>query len=284
MESFEGRVAVITGGASGIGLATAERLAAAGMKIVLADVEAGRLETAVAGLEAAGADAIAVPTDVAKASAVEALAKATLDHFGAVHVLFNNAGVALSGASWENSLEDWEWVLGVNLWGVVHGVRTFVPILLEQGGEGHIVNTASMAGMISNPGMSVYNVTKFSVVTLTETLYLELKAMSSPVSASVVCPGFIRTRIMDSERNRPGDRSKDPETPDPSPLAAAIEHALRTGIASGYEAKAVAEAVFEGIRDDRFYILPAQDEIKAAMRQRFENIAAGKNPPLPNVM
>ena len=284
MREFRDRVAVITGGASGIGRATADRLAREGMRIVLADVEDGALEKARLEMEEAGADVLAVRTDVSEAAEVERLARASLDHFGAVHVLFNNAGVAVTGPLWAHSLEDWQWVLNVNLWGVVHGIRSFVPILLEQGGEGHIVSTASMAGLMSNPGLGVYNVTKFGVVTLSETLYMDLKLQGSSIGVSVLCPGFIRTRIMDSARNRPGDLSRDPPSTEASPLATALEAAMRPRIEAGYEATMVAQYVFEGIRDDRFYLLPAQQQITAAMHERCRGVIEARNPQVPNVL
>src|SRR4051812_40433940 len=174
MKDFKSRVAVITGAASGIGRALAERCASAGMKVVLADVEPGALAEAEASLRAGGGTTLAVRTDVSQAKDVEALAQQTLKAFGAVHLLCNNAGVATSGLAWESSLPDWEWVLGVNLWGVIHGVRSFVPIFLAQGTECHIVNTASMSGLVSFPRCSLYGVTKHGVVTLSETLHHDL--------------------------------------------------------------------------------------------------------------
>ena len=213
MKQFRDRVAVVTGGASGIGFAVAERLAAEGMKLVLADVEPGALDGAVKKLEAGGAAVLGVRTDVSQAADVERLAAKTLERFGGVHVVFNNAGVAVTGEAWENSLADWEWVLGVNLWGVIHGIRTFVPILLRQNEPGHVVNTASMAGLTSNPGLAIYNVTKHAVVTLTETLHGDLALRGAPIKASVLCPGFINTRIMDAARNRQSDAKHDPPTP-----------------------------------------------------------------------
>src|ERR1700687_6002094 len=174
MKEFRGKVAVVTGAASGIGRALAQRFAREGMKVVLADVEPAALEQAAREIDASGATTFAVRTDVSKAADVERLAQATVERFGAVHVVCNNAGVAVSGPTWMNTVADWEWVLGVNLWGVIHGVRVFTPLLLSHGGEGHIVNTASMAGMISGPGTAVYTVSKFGVVALSETLHHEL--------------------------------------------------------------------------------------------------------------
>jgi len=284
MQRFQDRVAVVTGGASGIGRASAERFAKAGMKIVLADVEEGALTKTAREMEQAGATVLAVPTDVSRAADVEALARRALDRFGAVHVVFNNAGVYVAGATWEHSLADWEWVLGVNLWGVIHGVRTFVPILLEQKDEGHVINTASMAGLTSNPFMSIYNVTKHSVVTLSETLHQELGALGAKVKVSVLCPGFIRTRIADAGRNRPASLLADPPNPSGGGAAAAFDVALRAGVESGFPPAAVAERVFEAVRDERFYVLVAQDEIKASLYKRLDEIRAEENPKPPGVI
>ncbi|MGH9885025.1 MAG: SDR family NAD(P)-dependent oxidoreductase [bacterium] len=284
MKQFRDRVAVVTGGASGIGFATAERFAAEGMKIVIADVEPGALEAAVKRIEGRGASVLGVRTDVSKAEDVERLAQKTLERFGGVHVLFNNAGVAVTGEAWENSLADWEWVLGVNLWGVIHGIRTFLPILLRQNEPAHVVSTASMAGLTSNPGMAIYNVTKHAVVTLSETLHHDLALRGSPVKASVLCPGFINTRIMDSARNRQGDAKHDPPTPEASALGASIELALREGVKQGYAPSQVADAVFEAIRDERFYIFAAQPEIFETVKQRLAEVGAKKNPVTPTVL
>ena len=284
MKQFRDRVAVITGGASGIGFATAERLAAEGMKIALADVEPGALDAAVKKLEAGGAAVLGVRTDVSQAADVERLAARTLERFGGVHVVFNNAGVFLAGEAWENSLADWEWVLGVNLWGVIHGIRTFVPILLRQNEPAHVVNTASMAGLTSNPGLSVYNVTKHAVVTLSETLHGDLALRGAPVKASVVCPGFIQTRIMDAARNRQTDARRDPPNPPASALGASIELALREGLKTGFAPSVVAQQIFEAIRDERFYVFPTQPEIFAAVEQRLDDVRARRNPTTPTVL
>ena len=278
MKEFEGRVAVVTGAASGIGLALAERFAAEGMKVVLADVEEGALRTAERALKAKGASALAVPTDVTRADDVDALAKKTLDAFGAVHVVCNNAGVGGDfRLSWQQTLENWQWVLGVNLWGVIHGIRTFVPILLQQDTEGHVVNTASMAGHLSLPLGSVYHATKFAVVTISESLHHELAMVGAKVNASVLCPGFVSTNIMRSERNRPAELRVAEE-----PLTEA-EQALRTSyeglVTSGLPPATVAERVLEAIRDERFYIFP-HPEILAAVRGRMLNILAQRNPTL----
>lgn len=278
MKDFAGRVAVVTGGASGIGLATAQRLAAEGMKIVLADVEVGALEAARDGLTADGAEVLAIPTDVARAEAIEALAQSTLDRFGAVHLVFNNAGVAVTGSLWESSLEDLEWSIDVNLWGVIHGIRTFVPILLEQGVPGHVINTASMAGVTSTAYLDVYTATKHAVVALSECLHKELESEESPVRASVVCPGLIRTRIMESERHRSIDPERDPPRPEPSAGAAFVDRSLSDGTEQGWDPSRVADAIVDGIREERFYIIPAQPELVALMDQRIDELRTRRNP------
>ena len=276
MKEFRDKVAVITGAASGIGRALAQRLASEGMKIVLADVETAALEQAARELEAAGAPALAVRTDVSKAEEVERLAQAALDKFGAVHVVCNNAGVAMSAPTWMNTVADWQWVLGVNLWGVIHGVRVFTPILLSQGVAAHIVNTASMAGMICGPGASAYNVTKFGVVALSETLHHELSMLGAPVHVSVLCPGFVNTRILDATRNRPvalGD------TAPAMPGADEMEQMARQLIAAGTPPSAVADIVFDAMRAERFYIFP-HPQWKQYIRARMEDILEERTPTL----
>src|SRR5215469_10915747 len=203
MQEFPDKVAVVTGAASGIGFALAERFAREGMKVVLADVEGDALARAEAELRGRGATVRAVRTDVRQAGEVAALAEQTLAAFGGVHVVCNNAGVVVFKSAWEHTLADWEWVLGVNLWGVIHGVRTFVPIMLRQGTEGHIVNTASMGGLVTGPFFGSYIVSKHGVVALSEVLALELARIGAPVKVSVLCPNVVRTNLMDSARNRP---------------------------------------------------------------------------------
>ena len=203
MKEFQGKVAVITGGASGLGRAMAERFAREGMKIVLADVDPAALAKTEAEMKAGGAAVVSARTDVSKGEDVELLARKAIDAFGAVHVVVNNAGVSPLGAVWDSTVADWQWALGVNLWGVIHGVRVFAPILLAQDAEGHIVNTASVAGLISPPGSGVYNVTKHAVVALTETLHHDLARRGAKVKCSVLCPAYVSTGIADSERSRP---------------------------------------------------------------------------------
>jgi len=276
MKEFKGKVAVVTGAASGIGRAIAERLTGEGMKVVLADVEQEALGKAEAEMKAGGASVTAVPTDVSKGEDVEALARKTVDAFGAVHVLCNNAGVAVGGLSWERTAADWEWGLGVNLWGVIHGIRVFVPIMLAQGTEGHVVNTASMAGLVSMPLSSIYNVSKHGIVTLSETLHHELALSGAKVKVSVLCPGWVNTQLMDSERNRPAGLLND-EAQEINPVAEAFQGTVRQLLATGLTTEAVADHVFNAIRDEKFYIL-THPEMKEAIRTRMEGILEERNP------
>lgn len=274
MNDFKGKVAVITGAASGIGRAIADRCVQEGMNVVLADVEPEALSKAEASMKARGATVQAVRTDVSRAKDIEKLAQKTLEHFGAVHLLCNNAGVGTETAIWESTIAEWEWVIGVNLWGVIHGVRVFVPLMLAQDTECHIVNTASMAGLISSPGLGAYKVTKHAVVTLSETLYHELAERGAKVSVSVLCPGIVNTRIMESVRNRPEGLA----TPHPSDrIAAARWETLRKLVASGMPAEQVADAVFDAIRNEKFYIL-THPEGKQSVRTRMEDILQDRNP------
>lgn len=264
MKDLNGRVAVVTGAASGIGLATATRFAREGMKVVLADIEEKPLADAVQALRQAGHEAIGVPTDVSSWDAVQALAQAALDAFGAVHVVHNNAGVVVSGPVAELSLADWEWVLGVDLWSVIYGIKAFVP-LLKQSGEGHVVNTASTAGLQSSPTIAPYNVAKFGVVAITETLRLELEAEKSPVSASVLCPGAINTRIVDSKRNRAATSAQQHQS---SAAEKAFEsRAGRLLAEEGKDPAMVADLVVNAIRKNEFWIL-THPEWKNVLKER----------------
>ena len=278
MKDFQGKVAVITGGASGLGRAMAERFARAGMSIVLADVEPNALAKATAEMKAAGARVIGVRTDVSKAAEVEALAQQTLAAFGGVHLIANNAGVADGGNVWDNTVADWEWVLGVNLWGVIHGVRVFTPIMLAQGSEGHIVNTASVAGLLSPPGMGIYSVSKHAVVALSECLHQDLAQKTDKVKCSVLCPAYVPTGIADSGRNRPAALSA---TRHKSATDLALDANLKKAVQSGkLTAADVAEKVYEAVCEERFYIL-THPKIKPSIQWRMEDILQERNPTNP---
>jgi len=281
VEKLSGKVAVVTGAASGIGLALAKRLGAEGMKLVLADVEPAALAGAQQALAGAGVPCITVPTDVSRADAVQALAERTLDAFGAVHVVCNNAGVFAGGLSWEAPLTDYEWVLGVNTWGVIHGIKSFVPILLRQDEPGHVVNTASMAALTSGPLSAAYFMSKHAVLALSESLYLELHLKHAKVGVSVVCPELIATRIGDADRNRPPHLKRGDEPA--SPERALIEGAIRTATQSqGISPDAIAERTLAAIREDRFYVLaPAGNPWREACHTRLDAIRNERNPGMP---
>jgi NAD(P)-dependent dehydrogenase (short-subunit alcohol dehydrogenase family) len=275
MQRLEDRVAVVTGAASGIGLALAERFAVEGMKVVMADVEAAALETAAAAVRTTARAVLPVRVDVARAEDVERLARETYAAFGAAHVVCNNAGVAVLGAVHEHSLADWQWVIGVNLWGVIHGVRAFLPRMLAGGDEGHLVNTASMAGLTTAPFMSVYDVTKHGVVALSESMYREFEATGAPIGVSVVCPGLINTNIMRSSRNRPAELADEGKA---GPAAQEFGQRLGDRLATGYPPSEVAEQVLQGIREKRFYIVPAQPEVRQGATLRAQDIIELRNP------
>ena len=282
ISDFNKKTAVITGGGSGFGLECARIGAKLGMNLVLADVQQDALDRAVAELTAAGAQVLGMRVDVSKADQVEALGAATLARFGAPHFVFNNAGVGAGGLVWENSVKDWEWLLGVNLWGVIHGVRLFIPMMLEAAKkdpafQGHIVNTASMAGLLTPPNMGIYNVTKHAVVALTETLYQDLKLVSEQISASVLCPYFVPTGINQSERNRPSHLP--PVAPTKSQLIgqAMSDKAVGSGKVSAAQ---VAQMVFDAIKAEQFYIFSHPKALGNA-QTRFDAIVHGTNPPDP---
>jgi NAD(P)-dependent dehydrogenase (short-subunit alcohol dehydrogenase family) len=278
MQEFKGRVAVVTGGASGIGLAMARRFAKAGMHIVVGDLEAAAMEQAEAELRGLGAEVLSVRCDVTKQEEVDALAARAVERFGGVHIACNNAGVGSTpGPIWDRTLDDWKWTLGVNLWGVVHGIRTFVPLMLKQGQPAHIVNTASVAGLLSGPMLGVYHATKHAVVSMSEVLFAELKITGAPIGVSVLCPGVVRTRIMDSARNRPADL---PNAGAVSPAVAEWEKQFRGMVESGLFPDDVAEMVFEAVQNERLYIL-THPEFKEPILQRAQNIVEGTNPVMP---
>ena len=272
MKLEAGKVAVITGAASGIGFALAERFARDGLDVVLADIEEEALASAAARIGALGVTTLAVPTDVSDNKAVEALAGAAVERFGSVHVVCNNAGVTSSADPWFGPLSAWDWVLGVNLWGVIHGIRAFVPILINQG-EGHIVNTASIAGLIPGPG-PIYDASKHAVVALSDDLYNSMKIVGLPVGVSVLCPGWVRTAIMDADRNWPARLGESP----PSGLAAeALWPHYERAIGDGMDPAVVADLVAEAVVSDRFWILPHPEFVELAVR-RWRRIAEGLDP------
>ena len=281
MNAFAGKVAVVTGAASGIGLALATRFAQAGMKVVLADIESAPLESARAAIEAQGAEVIAVRTDVMREQDVERLAAAAFDAWGKVHVLCNNAGVgggAGADGVWNLPLEDWDWVLGVNFRGVLHGIRHFVPRMLEQGEAGHVVNTASAAGLVTGPTGAPYTVSKHGVVALSEILYKDLKARNAKLSVSVLCPGWVDTGIIESERNRPDDLKPVAPAGAPTPQMQMWREAVRGLLKQGFRPETIAGLVFDAVENDTFYIVPVQPDIEDALARRLEDIRMRRNP------
>lgn len=276
MQELSGKVAVITGGASGIGLAMAEAFAKQGMKLVLADIESGPLNEAVDGIKQAGGEAIGVVTDVAKADQIEALADKSYEAFGAVHVLCNNAGVGIGGLSWTISRADWDWILDVNLNGVIDGVRIFVPRMLAQDSEGHIVNTASIAGLTTGPAMAPYFVSKHGVVALSECLHQELQVTGSKLRVSVVCPGWVNTQIVESDRNRPGGVLAEDET---DSLFGMVREGLRATMPNAMPPEKVADLVVDAVRHNKFYVLPHQTW-KSLIETRMEDILEERDPTL----
>lgn len=280
MKDFKDKVAVVTGAASGIGRALAERCTQQGMKVVLADVEAPALAEAEQELKATGARVLAVRTDVSQAGDVAALAEETLRVFGAVHLLCNNAGVGAGSTIWESTLNDWQWVMGVNLWGVIHGLRVFVPIMLAQGTEGHIVNTASIVGVLPYHPSAPYHVTKHAVVALSEQLYHSLAQQHAHISVSVLCPGWANTQIMDSGRNRPQELQDAPSNEPLNPEREALYQEMVQAAQTGMPPEHVAEYVFSAIREEQLYIL-THPEFNLEVQKRMENILHQRNPANP---
>jgi NAD(P)-dependent dehydrogenase (short-subunit alcohol dehydrogenase family) len=282
MEQLEGKVAVVTGGASGIGRAMVDRFAAAGMKVVLADVEAEALAKAEAEVQSTGAEALGVVTDVSKRDSVDALAAAAVDRFGAVHVLCNNAGVSGGmGPLWETTDRDWAWVMGVNLMGVVHGIQAFVPGMVASGEPGHVVNTSSVLGLATGGG-SIYGVTKHAVTRLTEGLWYDLQAAGAPIGVSVLCPGMIATNIIDSGRNRPAELQNDggPDASSPE-VQQRMQFVADLFAKEGMPPDEVAEMVHDAVVSDRFYVLTHPEAEKETVKARFEAILGEQAPPPP---
>ena len=278
MRELAGRVAVVTGAASGMGRAFAERFAAEGMRVVLADVEHDALDVAVGELRERGHDVLGVPTDVSSRDAVRRLADATLAACDAVHLVVNNAGVEgyLDGAIWEATDRDWSWTMGVNFWGVVHGVETFLPIMLARGEEGHIVNTASMTAVVR--ALNMYSVTKHAVLALTETIHGQLRERGARIGVSALCPGIIATRLFQGSRNRPAALRNEREAPGAAD-GAELRRRMHERLAAGMPPSEVAEILVRGIREDRLYILTDHDW-DDRVQARTEEILLGRNPAL----
>lgn len=279
IEDFHGKTAVITGAGSGFGLECARIGAQRGMNLVLADVQQDALDAAAAEMQAAGAQVLARRVDVSDAQQMEQLAAAVQQRFGAPHLVFNNAGVGAGGLVWENTVADWEWVLGVNLWGVVHGVRLFTPMMLaaaakDPGWRGHIVNTASMAGLLNPPNMGIYNVSKHAVVSLSETLYQDLSLVTEQIGASVLCPYFVATGINASERNRPGALAAGQPTKSQLIGQAMIGRAVSSGKVSAAD---VAAKVFAAVAANQFYIY-SHPQALGPVQTRLEDVLQARNP------
>ena len=279
IDNFAGKTAVLTGAGSGFGLECARIGARLGMNLVLVDVQQDALDAAAAEMQAAGSQVLARKVDVSNAAQMEQLAADVQQRFGAPHLVFNNAGVGAGGLVWENSVKDWEWVLGVNLWGVVHGVRLFTPMMLaaakaDPAWRGHIINTASMAGLLNAPNMGIYNVSKHAVVSLSETLYQDLSLVTDQISASVLCPFFVPTGISQSHRNRPGDLPADKPTKSQLIGQAMSDKAVGSGKVTAAE---VAQKVFDAAAAGQFYIYSHPKAI-ASVQTRMEDIMLGRNP------
>jgi len=286
VKEFKEKVAVVTGAASGIGWVLAEHCVKEGMKVVLAEVEETPLKETEKALKSKGADVLAVKTDVSKYQDIEALAQKTLDKFGGVHLLFNNAGVQ-AGSSigkplWENTLADCEWVTGVNIWGVIYGINVFMPIMLKQNTECHIVNTSSMAGLITEPELVIYAVTKAGVIKFSEGLYLQLKRRNAPVGVSVLCPAFVSSDLGNAERNRPEELQNPPEAQHQREQPSLLKNIEKSNL-TVLTPEQCAEMVFKAIREDMFYILTDR-LIDRLMEQRIDNILQRRNPTMPQIL
>jgi len=278
MKEFKDKVAVITGAAAGIGRGIAERCAAEGMKVVLAGINESTLAVVEQKLMSEGATVLSVRTDVSEREDIEALAEETLRSFGAIHLLVNNVGVGAGPSIWECSWADWEWVMGVNLWSVIYGLKIFVPIMLSQDTEGYIINTASMAGLLPYHPSAPYQVTKHAVVALTEQLHYSLMQRNAKIKTSVLCPGWVKTRILESERNRPDEFQNETDQGKLTPEQEAVVQILHESWEAGITVEKVVEHVFAAMRDEKFYIL-THPEYKPMVKARVDSILQGLNPP-----
>lgn len=276
MMEFKNKVALITGAASGIGAAIAERCAYEGMKVVLADIDKEALINTEKVLKSTGAETLAVVCDVSKESDIKVLSEKAINTFGKVNLLFNNAGVATGTVLWRNTTADWKWVLGVNLWGLINCTKIFVPIMLKQNDECYIVNTASLAGFTSAPGNGVYSVTKHAIVNFSETLYYELKLAKAKIDVSVICPGFVNTQLADAERNRPVEL-KNTDRSIKTNMQQMAEEMFHKEIKKGMAPELVVEKVFDAIQKKKFYII-THKESKTLIKQRMEDILNENNP------
>ena len=279
IDNFAGKTAVLTGAGSGFGLECARIGARLGMNLVLVDVQQDALDAAAAEMQAAGSQVLARKVDVSNAAQMEQLAADVQQRFGAPHLVFNNAGVGAGGLVWENSVKDWEWVLGVNLWGVVHGVRLFTPMMLaaakaDPAWRGHIINTASMAGLLNAPNMGIYNVSKHAVVSLSETLYQDLSLVTDQIGASVLCPYFVPTGISQSHRNRPQDLPSEKPTKSQLIGQAMSDKAVGSGKVTAAE---VAQKVFDAAAQGQFYIYSPPQAL-ASVQTRMEDVLQVRNP------
>ena len=277
MKEFKDKVAVITGASNGIGFGIAERCAQLGMKVVLAGINADNLKNAEEKLKPIGATLLSVRTDVSKREDVAALAHQTLEAFGAVHLLVNNAGVAAGSSPWESTWEEWEWVMNVNLWGVIYGVKIFTPLLLAQDTESHIVNVASVAGFLPDHPCAPYQITKHAVVSLTENLYYALAEKNSKVKASVLCPGWVKTEILKSERNRPAELKNKPGSVADKRQRIASYREMQSAIDNGMPVGELTDYLFRALEQDQLYVL-SHPEVEPYIRERMDNILRQKNP------
>jgi len=277
MKEFKNKVAVITGASNGIGFGIAERCAQLGMKVVLAGINSENLANAEERLTSSGATLLSVRTDVSKREDVEALAQKTMETFGAVHLLVNNAGVAAGASAWESTWEEWEWVMNVNWWGVLYGVKIFTPLMIAQDAEAYIVNVASVAGFLPDHPCAPYQVTKHAVVSLTENLYYSLAEQNSKVKASVLCPGWVKTEILKAERNRPPELKNKPGSVKDKLKRVTSYREMQAEMEKGMSVLELTDYLFQAIEREQLYVLSHPD-VMESIQERMDNILQQKNP------